>query len=965
MRRSAASSGLSFAPACSGTWVPAWARTCTLAYGLAAAFGLAAAVHVAVVGASAPHRAQTIGDLIAHPPDVSPDSPADASETKAMESYRRFLELQNTDPKLRAEAMRRLGDLSLESGQLERMEKELGTVDPLGAEAIRLYTVLLRVYPDYPRNDEVLYQLARAYETTGQPDQALATLDRLASRYPRTRLIDEVQFRRGELLFSAKRYAEAEAAYASVIAHGPASGFYVQSLYKHGWSLFKESRNEESLTSFAGVLDQALLNGPSGASPAPLDRLSRANRELVDDTLRAMSITFSYLDGPKSIDEFVQRHGERPYDYLLYSRLGDLYVAKERYQDAAAAYRAYVARSPASDHAPELAMQAIEAYRKGGFTQLVLDGKREYVERYDLGAPFWRGRKPAEYPAVVAELKKNLQDVATYYHAMGQSTHRADDYREAARWYRAYLKDFPEDPDSALTSYRLADALLASGQYVEAAEQYERTAYRYPRGPNSAAAGHAALVAYQKAEAELSGGAKAGLHARAIDSGIRFARTFPEHPDSGGVLTRAAEDLFSAHDAQRATEVAQLVLVHRPPVDAEKQRIAWTIIGQASFDRGAYVEAENAYSRARDLAAGDAKMRADLTDRIAASVYEQGAAKQKSGDAAGAIDDFLRVGQVAPSSAIRATAQYDAAAALIQLKQWDRAAAVLEDYRRKFPLDSRAPEVTRKLAVAYAEAKHPGEAAAEFERIASTASENREVRREALLRAADLYEQAHAEAKSTSLLEQFVRDYPVPIADAMEARERLATTAEQAGDERRALAWYREIVKADAEAGAARTDRTRYLAAHAELALAAPASDEFRRIRLVAPLKRSLVAKRKALERALADYKAALAYRIADVTTAATYQMAELYRTLAKDLLASERPKGLSKDELEQYETLLEDQANPFEEQAIALHEANAARARDGLYDEWVKKSFAALAELDPGRYGKTELTQDVVATLY
>jgi len=132
----------------------------------------------------------------------------------------------------------------------------------------------------------------------------------------------------------------------------------------------------------------------------------------------------------------------------------------------------------------------------------------------------------------------------------------------------------------------------------------------------------------------------------------------------------------------------------------------------------------------------------------------------------------------------------------------------------------------------------------------------------------------------------------------------------------------------------------------------------------VAPLKKSLVAKRKALESALAAYRSALDYHVAGVTTAATFEMAELYRTLAKDVIGSERPRKLSKDELEQYEVLLEEQAEPFEEQAIAIHESNAARARDGLYDEWVKKSFVALAELDPGRYGKTEMTQDVVTTL-
>ncbi|MCS6946781.1 MAG: tetratricopeptide repeat protein, partial [Steroidobacteraceae bacterium] len=71
--------------------------------------------------------------------------------------------------------------------------------------------------------------------------------------------------------------------------------------------------------------------------------------------------------------------------------------------------------------------------------------------------------------------------------------------------------------------------------------------------------------------------------------------------------------------------------------------------------------------------------------------------------------------------------------------------------------------------------------------------------------------------------------------------------------------------------------------------------------------------------------------------------------------LASERPKKLDKDALEQYDLLLEEQAFPFEEQAIELHEANAARAREGWYDAGVRASFAALAELKPARYAKSE----------
>jgi len=135
-------------------------------------------------------------------------------------------------------------------------------------------------------------------------------------------------------------------------------------------------------------------------------------------------------------------------------------------------------------------------------------------------------------------------------------------------------------------------------------------------------------------------------------------------------------------------------------------------------------------------------------------------------------------------------------------------------------------------------------------------------------------------------------------------------------------------------------------------------------VRLTAPLKKSLVAKRKALEDAMNDYKKAAEYNVAEVTTAATYEMAELYRTLSKDVMNSERPKGMKGDELEEYNSLLEEQVFPFEEQAIKAHEINTARAKDGVYDEWVQKSFKVLAELKPARYGKTEITQDVATTL-
>ncbi len=924
-----------------------------------------AAAAPALAAKNQPPPAPTIGDLTKKPVDVSPSPAKSGGASKAMENYRQFLNLQNADPRLRAEALRRLGDLSLESGELERMANEVTRLDLAGADAIRLYSTLLKAYPDYPRNDQVLYQLARAYETTGQTPQALATLDTIVTRYPKGRDYAEAQFRRGEILFSAHRYPEAQAAYEAVLARGPnGSTFYPQSLYKHGWSQFKQGLNEDSLKSFADLLDLTLNDPHNAGRMRPWESLGRADRELTEDTLRVMSITVSYLDGPRTLDEFVARRGHMPYAWLLYSRLGDLYVEKQRYQDAAATYRAFAGRDSVDEHAPTLSMAAIEAYHKGGFSDLMLQGKLEYAERYGFGAPFWNGREHGDYPQVVEQLKINLKDVAQYYHAMAQKNKKPEDYATAAHWYRAYLSSFPDDPETAATNYLLADALFESKQYLDAAGEYERTAYDYPRNARSAEAGYAALVAYQKYEEGVGADAKRSIHQKATESGLKFAQTFPEHPESAVVLTRTAQDLYAAGDQARAVESAQALLARTPPVSAAQQRIAWAIVGQVSFNQNDFAQAEGAFTHALAVAPPNDPERADLTERLAASVYKQADAKRSSGDQAGAAQDFLRVGRLAPGSKVVATSQYDAAAALINAQQWDQAAAVLEAYRRDYPKSEYSADIDRKLAVVYEQGGHPAQAAAQYERIAENQKEDRAVMREAIIKSADLYAKSGDNARSTTMLERLVRDYPTPVADAIEVRQRLLDAAAKSGNVERQRYWQHEIVKADATAGSGRTDRTKYLAARAQLALTEPARDTFRSIRLVAPLKQSLAAKKKALEVAVQAYKEVAAYQVAETTTAATYETAELYRTLAHDLIGSERPKKLSADELEQYNTLLEEQAFPFEEQAISIHELNVKRTAEGVYDQSVRKSFDALAQLKPARYGKVEHSEPWIATL-
>ena len=98
-------------------------------------------------------------------------------------------------------------------------------------EAIETYRKILETYPNYERNDQVLYQMSRAYDEIGQPDAAMKVMDRLVAEYPYSKYIDEVHFRRGEYYFVRKKYLDAESAYGAILSLGRTSSYYVLALY--------------------------------------------------------------------------------------------------------------------------------------------------------------------------------------------------------------------------------------------------------------------------------------------------------------------------------------------------------------------------------------------------------------------------------------------------------------------------------------------------------------------------------------------------------------------------------------------------------------------------------------------------------------------------------------------------------------------------------------------------------------
>ncbi len=829
-------------------------------------------------------------------------------------------------------------------------------------EAIELYDQILVDYPHYENNDKVLYQKTRAYDELGRTDDSMEVMDRLISEYPGSRYIDEVQFRRAEYFFTRKKYLTAEQAYSAVVTIGESSEYYELALYKLGWTLYKQEMHAEALHKYIELLDYKVSVGYDFDRAQP-----EADERRVADTYRVISLCFSNLGGTEVVAEYFATNGHRSYEDRIYSHLGEFYFEKLRYHDAANVYTAFIELNPLHKASPHFGMRVVEIYDAGNFPKLVLESKKAFAASYGLQSEYWRYFDTSDSPEVLSYLQSNLEDLATHYHALYQEEtlveERPGNYQEAFHWYHEYLDSFPADAATPGINYQLADLLLENEDFGGAALEYERTAYDYAPHDQAPAAGYAAIYAHREHQKVATGARQDVVRRDAVTSTLRFVDSFPEQEHADVVLEAAVTDLYEMNDFELAIATAYRLIDGYPHAEPSIHRSAWAVIAHSSMDIAEYEQAEHAYERVLEMTPAADESRQAVIDSLAASIYKQGEQANLLEDYRAAADHFLRIKVLAPTSEIRPAAEYDAGAALMQLEDWSAAAAVLESLRQAYPDNELSRDATRQIAFVYREDGQMSRAAGEYERVAMDA-EDPELRRESLLLAGELYEEAKATGRALDVYLRYVDQFPVPIEIAVETRFKVAGLYEEAADEASYHEQLQAIVEIDAAAGEQRTPRVRYLAAQSALVLSERLYARFEEVRLIQPFEQSLLEKQARMDTALAALEKLVDYEVGEVTAAATFYIGEIYFDFSQSLTHSERPTDLTNEEMQDYEMVIEEEAFPFEEKAIEVHEKNLELMASGHFNPWIEKSLDKLADLMPGRYAKFEISSGFIGSI-
>lgn len=869
--------------------------------------------------------------------------------------------------------------------------------------------------PDSKQADQLMYQLAKAYDLQGKQEQSLVVIQSIINDHPNTPYLTELYFRQAEILYSQGNYELALNSYQQVVNKRENNPYYRIALYMEGWSHFKLERHPEALVNFTDILD-GLMSAERASRIHSVDdianKLSKKDELLLRDTFEVMTLILSQSDGAKSIQKHYLAVGPRQYEQLNYELLADDLLKKQRYTEAADVLEDFIQRYPDSETSVLFALKKLHVLTQGRFPSLVLEQQKVFIADYQLTNDYWLGKSRNTREQAAQTLKQLLKVKAQNQHAAAQALESklqqgnnaakvTKSYQAAAEDYQQYLANFPDDQARASIRYYYAETLLKSGNINAAIEQYLQVVSSEVLVKNAAVdqgkqavssdinhelqvtktaviepfkvkdhranAAYTVILAYDTLVANHTATEQVAKYKTAQLAAMDFfVDNFNSDPRSISLQANLFQYSFKNEQYEQALLLAQQALIDREQLSDEQIYSAQLVIANSQFELTKFAAAESSYTAILNTLDTNDEIYKDVAEQLGITIYRQAEAAIASepADMDAAMTHFKRLIKLVPDSQVRINAQYDLATHLLNQQQYNEAIDQLLDFNTRFDGHKLSADIPTKLAFAYQETEQWSQAA-KYLKLGWEKNPTDEGSRELLWLAAQSYEKDGDAYQAMGVYRTYADTYAKPLANLIEAQLILSEYYLKNKQPLKRNLWLTKLIDSDSNAGEMRSPRSRYLAAMAANELSKIPVADFKSIKLQLPLAKSLTKKQALLKESIVALNRVLDYKVAEFSTAATYELARLYQQLAKDLMNSERPTDLGELDLERYDILLEEQAFPFEDQAIAVYVNNSNSVYSGIYDEWVKKSFNELSKLQPGRYYKPEIIVEDVNEIY
>jgi len=878
--------------------------------------------------------------------------PKTNEEIKA--AYLEYLKHANSNNRARMTAISRLADIEFDLSDKLLDSKKKSNANAIWDDkkyyakidkTIELLTTSLHDYPKEKNNDRLLYQLSKAYEQKGDINNSIQRLKQLIKQFPKSPYYIEAQFRIGETAFTHKDYITAEDAYTEVISSKKNALYYEKAIFKRGWARFKQNYYIESVDD--------LVSAIAYHDFSPYTSLDKSEKSQYDEYYRTIGLAFAYAGGVAPLRNYMKTNQSLKFKYPIYLSVSNVYLKQERYSDAVAVLEKFIQQEKESKMVPYAYLNILNIWEKGGFAEKLNKSANQFYLAYNPNSPYWRKNKIDKKTgkSITLSLKKYILRMSNYFHQAYQRDNKQSDLASAQVWYKRYLNNYQDYIRKDNINYLYAELLSTSKNIATALKYYEKAAYDNKIILNKDAA-YATIIATDRLinTPHLSAQKKRVYLKRHIEYATLFSQLYPSDKMTGNIISHATELAFNNHLYSKAVDLANIV-----PEKSSIRVIQKTSIlaAQSYFKLKRYTEAEERYSALLKHHYSNIKNIRNLENHLALSIYKQAEMAKKKHDIAYATKHFMRIAKIVPQSSIAPTGLYDAIALFMSNRLWNKAISTMKEFQKLYPKHKLNNNITKKLSIAYLNSNQNLKAAQEFERLSSLGNDNN-LKKTALLQAAELYKKKGNISAAIRSYKKYVLNYKKPFPQYMEAMYKLLKLNDFINNPKRVSFWRGKIINADRRIYKKnKTARTRFIASTTIISQAREEDQLYRAIQLTRPLKINLRRKKKEMQNAVRLYGKASVYKISEVSTEATYAIASIYNDFSKALLKAELPANLNKDEREQYTILLEDKAFPFEEKAIEFYELNMKHTKNNTYNSWIQKSLDSLRQLFPVRYNR------------
>lgn len=884
------------------------------------------------------------------------------SEDSIRDAYINYLKHSSKQDLSRSIALNRLANIEFKlSEQFYHETKDENIATQLSTlkldRVINLLETSLNDYPDAVNNDISLYQLAKAYDQKGNYEKTHIVLQQLADKYHDSKFYIEAQFRLAEYAFAKHQYTTAEDKYTEIIIAKKNNVFYEKALYKRAWSRFKQEFYVEAADDFVRAIN---LNDFS-----KYKQLNVSKKNLFDEYLRGLALSFSYLDGAYSLNSYLKNSEYTDNNYYIYRSLSAIFFKKQQYNDAVNTLNSFLEYDPESIFAPQAALKIVDIWEEAGFIKKRSLAFEKFYKLYHPNSVYWRNKKNIDktiQTEINLALKSHILTETATYHKRYQNSKKKQDFLHAQRWYQNYLKHFGQYARQDKIHFLFASLYSDYGDIKNALKHYQLTAFDDQTIMNRAAAYQVILLTTSlytsnKDEIERNIWLK-----KLINYSILYAQQYPTDKETLKIIAHTSYIAYQNKQYNNVITLTELAPATFPSTLLNEINITKA---NAYFHNKQYKIAEEAYLYLVKNKRLNKKDKKSIQESLALAIFYQGNKALQQEEIDQAIQHYIRIIKVAPRTKTAPSGLYDAIALSMKHKKWLSAISYIKMFKKLYPSHKYTLDITKKLSIAYLNSKQDVAAAKELEKLANK-DNSRDYKMASLLKAAQLYQKNNAINAAIRTYKKYIKSYKKPFSNYQESLYQLTQLNIKKKHHRKNLELFRQILNTDKKTPHnVKNARTNFIASNAAMALARERHKAFNRIKLTQPLKKHLKNKKRAMQSSVNYYAKASSFGIAETATEATYSIASIYNGFSQSLLHSEIPKNLDEDEKEEYVFLLEDQAFPFEEKAIEFYEVNLNYTNDGIYDQWLEKSLKALQKLFPVRYQREPKLEEVINVLH